>query len=40
MPNVRRALAYLEKQLGVKRPLCTQQFYSDGVGLFKARLRM
>lgn len=34
MPNVRRALAYLEKQLGVKRPLCTQQFYSDGVGLF------
>jgi len=34
MPAIRKALAYLEKRFQVSRPLATQQFYSDGVGLF------
>lgn len=34
MPNVRKALAYVERIIGEPRPLLTQRFLTDGVDLF------
>jgi uncharacterized protein (DUF433 family) len=34
MPKVRKALAYVEREIGVQRPLLAQEFHTDGVDLF------
>ena len=34
MPRVRTALSFVEKELGVDRPLATQKFQTDGIDLF------
>ncbi len=34
MPNVRRALDYVEKKIGMSRPLANQRFKTDGAHLF------
>jgi uncharacterized protein (DUF433 family) len=34
MPKVRRALEFVQKELGRKRPLIEQEFLTDGVSLF------
>lgn len=34
LPNVRRALRYVQEKLGVPHPLINQQFRTDGVDLF------
>jgi uncharacterized protein (DUF433 family) len=34
MPKIRDALDYVKTELGVDRPLCDQQFETDGVDLF------
>jgi uncharacterized protein (DUF433 family) len=38
MPKLRKALAYLERELGVRHPLATEDFSTDGVDLFVERL--
>lgn len=38
LPRVRSALAYVEKQLGVNRPLAQARFETDGASLFVERL--
>jgi hypothetical protein len=37
LPQVRSALEYVQKQLGVDRPLIVQEFRTDGKRLFVAR---
>ena len=37
MPKVRKALAYVKKELGRDRPLIEQEFLTDGVNLFVER---
>lgn len=37
MPQVRRALTYVETQLHVKRPLITERFRTNGIDLFVER---
>ena len=34
MPNLRRALDYVENKLGLERPLASRRFQTDGVDLF------
>ncbi len=34
MPNLRRALEYVERELGLERPLASRRFQTDGVDLF------
>lgn len=34
MPRVRNALSFVERELGVERPLATQKFRTDGIDLF------
>lgn len=34
LQKVRRSLRFVERELGVDRPLIRQEFYTDGVGLF------
>ena len=34
MPRVRKALAFVERELSVERPLATQRFQTDGIDLF------
>jgi uncharacterized protein (DUF433 family) len=34
LPDVRRALKYIERELGISRPLLNQEFETDGVSLF------
>ena len=38
MPTIRRAVRYLENELGTKHPLSSEQMYTDGVDLFVTRL--
>jgi uncharacterized protein (DUF433 family) len=34
LPSARRAVAYVERELGIKHPLASQRFETDGVNLF------
>ncbi len=36
--EIRKAVRYIEKQLGKKRPLATQDFFTDGVSIFVEHL--
>jgi uncharacterized protein (DUF433 family) len=38
--SIRKAVRYVEKELGKKRPLATQDFYTDGVSVFVEHLGM
>ena len=37
MPRVRKALSFVETRLNVRRPLISEQFFTDGVDLFVER---
>lgn len=39
LPKVRRALEYIKRSFGIRRPLAEEQFETDGVDLFVERYR-